>query len=486
MGTLSNVNLKVPSLIHCIVFYVTVMQVNGALKVNNSQTKTQTCEHVVVDGRESLTCRFFPAIPIGIANAKDIKTLNMQYNNTIQVLRHSEIISAGFVRLQGMILRGCSMHRIEPGAFKRLMLTTLDLSSNLIDALDPSVFSDLINLRRLNISSNPLYRFSDNHTFPDLPNLENLDLSNCMLSNVPTHAFKKLGALKTLDLSNNRLLSLNIAMFPHVRALTSLKVGGNKFHCDCRIRIIIETFRQFGMTNIIKNSACATTGNNKTDLNGIGWMDVEKSDMICTPTVEDIIVGTFTKLAFSYTLNITSSSRSINRKLDIVDGQNVILICQYTGYPKPTIHWTMNNVVVDAMPLRTIPPTHGGRFQTLTDDELSSRGYGYKSRQQFRTSHKQGMIIQNFRASDSGSYGCLSQSTNGWQYVSSVELIAKEVSSSWLMVMGYVCIGLAALATVIITFYIIIVKCFLSSNQNDSSVSTISKFKFISYLMRDI
>ncbi|XP_011694284.1 PREDICTED: probable G-protein coupled receptor 125 [Wasmannia auropunctata] len=105
-------------------------------------------------------------------------------------------------------------------------LIQLDLSKNVIYAVQANAFANLTNLRRLDLSKNKIKSIGED-SFNGLENLERLDLSQNQISSIDSYAFKKLPNLKKLDLSGNKITALAPSLFHDLLALDRLRLNEN-------------------------------------------------------------------------------------------------------------------------------------------------------------------------------------------------------------------------------------------------------------------
>ncbi|XP_006258960.3 toll-like receptor 7 [Alligator mississippiensis] len=176
--------------------------------------------------------------------------------------------------------------------FKNLTkLEQLDISFNFLDFLPPCVFEDLPpNLKQLNLTSNKLRTFNWGKLHL-LKKLENLDLSNNLLTTVPrklsncSSTIQKLilqnnqiprltmhflsGAfqLKYLDLSLNKIQIIRKSSFPEnvINNLEVLLLHGNPFKCICDAVWFVWWINQTEVTIplLATDVTCAGPGSHK-------------------------------------------------------------------------------------------------------------------------------------------------------------------------------------------------------------------------------
>ena len=75
--------------------------------------------------------------------------------------------------------------------------------------------------------------YSSKGGFPQLleklPNLENIDLANCHLVQVPKSMFDSNPRLKSINVSDNYLISVDVGSLSHLTWLESLDLSSNYF-----------------------------------------------------------------------------------------------------------------------------------------------------------------------------------------------------------------------------------------------------------------
>ncbi|KAF7997869.1 hypothetical protein HCN44_009267 [Aphidius gifuensis] len=102
----------------------------------------------------------------------------------------------------------------------------LDLSKNVIDVVEPYVFQNLTNLRRLNLAYNKISKL-EKDCFFGLQNLERLNISNNQISSIDSMVFSQLLNLKKLSLSFNKISTVETDLFHNLLAIDQLELNGN-------------------------------------------------------------------------------------------------------------------------------------------------------------------------------------------------------------------------------------------------------------------
>jgi len=210
-------------------------------------------------------------------------------------------------------------------------LRQLEASSNLVSVIDNATLAKNVKLEWLSLNDNPLADLPPS-AFDNNFKLEFLMLSGLQVTSIPaklldplthlTHVeirnninleslrddlFYYQGNLKYLRLSNNSLRSIPRSL-RNLKAMVSLDLDDNPFECDCQM---------FWFANWMEKKPAKLKLSNGT---------------VCAdrrPTVEQLL-----SLQCSAVQLETSSLIQ-----EVVYGQDVILTCNFSGTPLPTITW---------------------------------------------------------------------------------------------------------------------------------------------------
>ncbi|XP_070403265.1 leucine-rich repeat, immunoglobulin-like domain and transmembrane domain-containing protein 3b isoform X1 [Nothobranchius furzeri] len=213
--------------------------------------------------------------------------------------------------------------RVSRAAFYNLSeLRFLWLTYNAITSVHPSSFVNLKALRELRLDGNLLT------TFPweglrDMPNLQTLGLYNNRLSSLPAHAALFLPNITYLDLSSNRLTILPAELLDLWFPLPELQEGvvqrkilglhDNPWLCDCQISMVASLSMSLGSPVVLMDQLIMCS----RSMGQSGMLLMQAEFPRCMrPSVQPTATRVISPL-----------------------GSNVILRCDASGYPTPTLTW---------------------------------------------------------------------------------------------------------------------------------------------------
>ncbi|XP_068596838.1 leucine-rich repeat, immunoglobulin-like domain and transmembrane domain-containing protein 3a [Brachionichthys hirsutus] len=230
--------------------------------------------------------------------------------------------------------------RIPTEAFYYLVeLRYLWITYNSITSVDTGSFYNLKVLHELRLDGNMISIFPW-ESLKEMPRLRTLDLHNNRISNIPTEAIPLLLNITYLDLSSNKLVTISsnlMDIWPPFNgapasANTAQKVvlglQDNPWFCDCKISKLMELSKMTDTPVVLMDVSltCAEPEN----LAGVLFQRAELDNC-----VKPSVMTSATK--------ITSSL-----------GSNVLLRCDATGFPTPTLYWAksgrspVNNTVQES------------------------------------------------------------------------------------------------------------------------------------------
>uniref|UniRef100_A0A182T8Y8 LRRNT domain-containing protein n=1 Tax=Anopheles maculatus TaxID=74869 RepID=A0A182T8Y8_9DIPT len=175
------------------------------------------------EGKKYINCsqRGLLDIPSNLPSV--VIQLDLSHNNLKQLNVEALQNTTG---LQQLVLSNNAIEQFDKELLLKLdKLELLDLSSNQLSHLDSDCFAEASkSLRRLYLSNNPIV-LPDNGPFLEQPELEELYLVNCNLTETPDETFKELGGLELLDLFGNQFdEEMSVDMFESLKNLIHLRL----------------------------------------------------------------------------------------------------------------------------------------------------------------------------------------------------------------------------------------------------------------------
>ncbi|XP_056625696.1 leucine-rich repeat, immunoglobulin-like domain and transmembrane domain-containing protein 3a [Triplophysa dalaica] len=235
-----------------------------------------------------------------------------------------------------------AVRRVPTEAFYYLTeLRYLWITYNSITSVDTGSFYNLKVLHELRLDGNMIATFPW-ESLKEMPNLRTLDLHNNRLTSVPVEAAPYLTNITYLDISSNKLTTLPSDLVdiwpPFSGALQSanssqkivLGLQDNPWYCDCRISKLIELSKMASTPVVLMDLFLTCSG--PENLAGVLFQRAELNQCL-KPSV-------------------MMSATKITSPL----GSNVLLRCDATGFPTPTLIWSradgsaLDNTVLQESP----------------------------------------------------------------------------------------------------------------------------------------
>ncbi|PSN41397.1 hypothetical protein C0J52_25740 [Blattella germanica] len=260
-------------------------------------------------GKQTVECINGSLITIPDGMDQGTQVLDFQGNN-LQTLLRERFQRMRLLNLQKIYLMRCRIKHIDERAFSGLTnLVELDLSENLLTAVPTETFTDYTNLMRLTLSGNPI-RVLKTGAFQHLPYLTTLELSNCEIEMIEDKAFTGLPKLEWLKLDSNRL---NNIRGTHIlpESLRGIDLYKNPWQCDCRL---LE-FRSWLINSNVPQTI-EPICDNPHRLKNIPVKSLELGDLACLPDVTPTTLY-----------------------LEIAEGRNVSLLCKVSAIPEARVSW---------------------------------------------------------------------------------------------------------------------------------------------------
>eukprot|EP00064_Thunnus_orientalis_P002337 superscaffoldBa00000165_g2344 len=233
-----------------------------------------------------------------------------------------------------------AVRRIPTEAFYYLVeLRYLWITYNSITSVDSGSFYNLKVLHELRLDGNMISMFPW-ESLKEMPRLRTLDLHNNRLTNIPTEAIPYLLNITYLDLSSNKLATLpsdlmdiwpplnGAPISTNVSQKVVIGLQDNPWFCDCKISKLIEISKMTNTPVVFMDLFLTCSG--PENLAGVLFQRAELENCV-KPSV-------------------MTSATKITSPL----GSNVLLRCDATGYPTPTLYWAktdgspVNNTVQES------------------------------------------------------------------------------------------------------------------------------------------
>ncbi|XP_037323877.2 transforming growth factor beta activator LRRC32 isoform X1 [Pungitius pungitius] len=207
-----------------------------------------------------------------------VQTLDLSRNHVQNLTRETLAFHSGLRRLN---LRSNEIHFIQPGLFTDMAdLKVLDLSRNHLHVLALSKVSlgPLTSVETLDLSSNQLYTGMTDYFLADSPSLEVLSLNGNSITKIAQSAFGGSPRLKKIGLHNNVILEIEGGAFDSLSNLTELDLSKNSITCItdfnlCNLKVL----------NLSKNSVELFQSVTSTDHYRLLSLDLSENKMSSFP-----------------------------------------------------------------------------------------------------------------------------------------------------------------------------------------------------------
>ncbi|CAL4060688.1 unnamed protein product, partial [Meganyctiphanes norvegica] len=318
-------------------------------------------------GKQSVECKGqgLAMVPAELDTATQVLDLT---GNNLQELPKHVFANKSLTNLQKIYLGDCKIGRIDPTAFHHLTnLVELDLSENLLTEVPSTAFSNTPALRWLYLMGNQIRNIHDD-SFLHSTSLVRLDLSYAGIRSIAPHAFHSLSLLEQLSLQGNHLQELPHPVVGKLETIHSLEVYDNKWMCDCRA---LPLWRLLEVKNIPHSISptCATPSRVK----GRSFTSLVQNDFACPP---EILAG--------------------QRTVEGIAGNNATISCPVGGQPPPQVTWYLGDSPVVNGSVVGLGPQ---RMYVITNE-----GDNHVSR----------LVITGAQETDSGTLRCVAQNSAGY------------------------------------------------------------------------
>lgn len=264
-------------------------------------------------------------IPKDIPNS--VKQLNLSHNSISNFL--DDAFDKYCVNITLLDLSYNDISNLSRRHFEGLKsLETLFLLANKISSLSPDTFVDLKNLKRLDLSSNSLeLQGSTSEGFLISSSLEELNLDNCGISELPTGMFSNMTQLQKLTLAGNLFDNfIDTTPFEPLQNLLYLRM--NRLS-KSSIYILCEKLQSIDTINFDEyNVSCLVLS-----VDGPFEGAIIPNDVVEEPKSRSVILPTSTTRKPVELVSITTST--------IMPSQNILSVTEIsTASPQPELEET--------------------------------------------------------------------------------------------------------------------------------------------------
>ncbi|XP_058826512.1 uncharacterized protein LOC131686263 [Topomyia yanbarensis] len=379
-------------------------------------------------GKQTVECggRSLNRIPEGMDPGTQV--LNFS-GNGLTILQSERFKRMDLINLQKIYMARNQLIKIHDRAFRGLTnLVELDLSENMLSVVPTETFADYPALMRLSLSGNPIRTLRTNG-FKHLSFLTTLEISNCQIELIEDEAFIGMDNLEWLRLDGNRIATIQ---GNHVlpESLHGINLQANRWQCDCRLLDIHTWLNSF---NVPQREEPKCSG--PLRLAGQVIRSIQQEDLACLPVI---------------------TPDSLYR--EISEGRNMTLTCKISATPEASISWWFQGQLLQNDSLLA-PNLHLSHYSEDTGEEKRSE-----------------LLIFNTSPDDNGTFFCIAENSAGrvqanytLHVIVKEEPVVEEVTFSQeylLLIVG------ASAATGFLLFLIvctIICRCSRRSIRRDAS-----------------
>ncbi|XP_074654689.1 uncharacterized protein LOC141908503 [Tubulanus polymorphus] len=320
----------------------------------------------------------FPTVPANyVGNLTHVRFLTLN-KCTISTLEPGAFNDARNLELLDL---GRNYIKILPADLLRGLrrLKDLDLRDNLIETLPEGLFDGLSDLKSLKLQDNFLKRVSP-RSFYDLRSLVDLNLSNNRIVYFESEVFATNAMLKSVALSSNRLRSLSRRAFANSPNLETVHLDNNPWQCSCYLRWLADEIAT--RKSVFENSDRIRC-NSPRELKSIG---VEYArNTLCTPPL---------------IVSLTDHS-------DVLYRDSIMLDCNATGFPTPSVYWVGPQGTVLA---------HESQREWITSERGGAVVYSsvaISGQSSFQTFENGSLLVMYLHSPYSGNYSCVAENPIG-------------------------------------------------------------------------
>ncbi|VVC37131.1 Immunoglobulin subtype,Immunoglobulin-like domain,Immunoglobulin-like fold,Leucine-rich repeat [Cinara cedri] len=346
----------------CLFAVVTVLAVTAA----RAETCPVPCVCKWKSGKQSVDCKSqnLITVPQGIDSATQVLDIS---GSNLQILPAEAFYRFGLLNLQRVYLTKCRIGQIDSRALRGLTnVIEIDLSNNLLTAVPSATFSDVPLLRDLSLANNPIQKIEPD-AFRNCAGLVQLDMSGCELHAVAATAFVGIDRLETLKLAKNRLTGLLAGTMQSLNKVHGVELHENPWHCDCTMRPVKMWLIKNNIPTAV-DPLCATGPGRVANRT---FSTLTADDFACRPDIQQD-----------------------DPTVEAATGDNASVSCRVHSSPAAKVSWYWNGRAL-------ANNTAFGPFQRvfMTDDRTGS---GHSS-----------LLLTNVQPSDSGQFLCVAENRAG-------------------------------------------------------------------------
>jgi len=234
-------------------FVLFVLVVNNCLFTlvcSKTLEEEETCPTNCKCGNVSLACTDLglETIPTTIS-AKYVLLFDFSHNKLTYL---TDFAFRDYSFLEYLNLCENEIDLVDSRAFHGLAsLKKIDLCCNNLNYIAPSIFSDNPVLETVSFRGNPLVYFPDSSPILASLSIISLDLSSCTLTSVNSDTFSQLPNLRILNLNSNRLREFNLDILNTLTEVSNVDLGNNIWKCDCKmVEVLILLSKRRNSTNV--------------------------------------------------------------------------------------------------------------------------------------------------------------------------------------------------------------------------------------------
>lgn len=318
-------------------------------------------------GKKTAECLDRGMIAVPRPLCSNIQVLDIS-GNDLQIL-HKDSFEKG-LDLQKIYIRSCRIGQVDRYAFRGLTnVIEIDLSDNLLTHVPSQAFDDVPYLRNISLARNPIQKV-EAFAFQRVNQLQRLDLSYCQIQSIRPKAFDNLVNLEYLKLHDNQLQQLPTDTLESLVHLRSVELHNNNWICDCYLRPV--KIHLFEKINLPPQKILCSGGPER--LRNLSLMDLDAEDLACKPSIKTDV-----------------------RNVEASIGANATLECRIESDPVATITWYFGNKPV---PNDTIYDNGGQRLFILESEDDT---FDKRSR----------LVLTHVEENNAGEYHCVAENRAG-------------------------------------------------------------------------